>query len=229
MVADAKPENYVTAVKVGDTTTTDEVTVEVEAKTEATHFGSELISASLAESKVTITAAPATRWGSGEVAIPADVVKVINGEMFNSVGVLIGTIDDGNIVRGGGRASESSSAGSNLGMFKDNTNLTTYVGNLGKLEDGCYMFRGCTSLTTFVGDLGSLIYGGYMFADCQLSEESLMYIVDSLPENPNNGVQTTPYEPDDDEISYCITVGVADGVDKTPYVEEALAKGWTLK
>lgn len=197
-IAAAKPENYVTTVKVGEAETTGEVTVEVEAKTEATHFGSKLINASLANSKVTITAAPAKEWSVSDVteSLPsiASITSVINGKMSNG-----STIDDANLIDG-------------TAMFAANTTLTTYVGDLGKLTIGSGMFASCTALTTFVGNLSSLTNGIDMFSGCALNEESLIYIVESLPEVESG----------------TITVGVATGVDKAPYVTEAHAKGWTL-
>lgn len=198
MVGGAKPENYVTTVKVGENETSGEVTVEVEAKTEATHFGSELISASLTGSKVTINAAPAKEWSVSDVteSIPsiASITSVINGKMSNG-----STIDDANLIDG-------------TAMFAAFTALTTYVGDLGKLTIGSGMFAGCTALTTFVGNLSSLTNGIDMFSGCALDKESLIYIVESLPEVESGA----------------ITVGVATGVDKAPYVTEAAAKGWTL-
>lgn len=198
MVGGAKPENYVTTVKVGENETSGEVTVEVEAKTEATHFGSELISASLTGSKVTINAAPAKEWSVSDVteSLPsiASITSVINGKMSNG-----STIDDANLIDG-------------TAMFAGNIALTTYVGDLGKLTNGAGMFAGCSALTTFCGNLGSLTMGIDMFSGCALDEESLIYIIDSLPVVESG----------------TITVGVATGVDKTPYVTEAATKGWAL-
>lgn len=199
-VTAAKPANYVTAVKVGETSTTGEATVEVEAKTEATHFGSELISASLADSKVTITAAPAKEWSVGTDKPDTGITSVINGKMSDG-----STIDDANLTDG-------------TSMFAGNTALTTYVGDLSKLTNGTSMFSGCTGLTTFVANLSSLTNGTNMFAGCKLTEESLIYIVDSLPTFPAETAST-----------HTITVRVADGVVKDSYVTEAAAKGWTLE
>lgn len=210
-VAAAKPENYVTTVTVGETTTTGEVAVEIEAKTEATHFGSELISASLENSKVSIVAEPAGGWSYSVNHKPnSGISSVINGKMSDG-----STIDDANLVNGYVDMTD--------GLFSDCTELTTYVGNLGRLENGQNMFAGCTKLETFIANLDSLVYAEGMFSGCKLSEESLMYIVDSLPINPNIGVATVPYV-----SAYHIDIDVAEGVVKAPYIEEALAKGWTL-
>lgn len=168
----------------------------VEVATDAeTHFGAQHISAVTdADKKVTISVSRSDEWSVGTTKPATTITSVINGKMSNGK-----TIDDANLVDG-------------TSMFAGNTVLETYVGDLGKLTTGTNMFSGCSALTTFCGNLGSLTEGTDMFAGCQLDEESLIYIVDSLP------VVT----------SGTITVGVADGVDKASYVDEAKTKGWTL-
>ena len=161
----------------------------------STHVGSALATTN----GTAVIIAPATRWNASDVTVPPGIAKVINGEMFTSVDAQFGTIDDANLVDG-------------TSMFASNTSLTMYVGDLGKLTTGTNMFSGCIGLTTFCGDLGSLTEGTGMFAGCQLDEESLIYIVDSLPTVSDK----------------TITVGVAAGVDKAPYVTEAQKKGWNL-
>lgn len=191
-------------------------------QSDSTHFGSPLVTTS----GTTVTVSPAKEWSlnSGSLHKPASTItSVINGKMSDG-----STIDDSNFTgawpsTGGGYMYES--------LFGHCTALTTYVGNLGKLTNGQNMFDGCTSLTTFIADLSSLECGRYMFRGCKLSEESLMYIVDSLPENPNKDIETTGYEeeaPEGYDTPYYITIDVAEGVDKAPYVTEAAAKGWTL-
>lgn len=161
----------------------------------ATHLGAHHVSATTDTDKnVTIAVSCSDEWEYTGDALTG-VTSVINGKMSGGK-----TIDDANLT-------------SAEGMFQDNTTLTTYVGSLGKLTNGKNMFNGCTGLTTFVADITSLTDGTGMFEGCALTEESLMYIVDSLPVV---GEQKT------------ITVGVATGVDKAPYVTEAAAKGWTL-
>lgn len=78
------------------------------------------------------------------------------------------------------------------------------------------MFSGCKGLTSFCGNLGSLTDGTNMFAGCSLDEESVIYIIDSLP---------TASEPS------VIAIGVGDSVTsgmQTAYSQEASAKGWTV-
>ena len=168
----------------------------VEVATDAeTHFGAQHISATTgADKKVTITVSRSDEWSVGETKPADSITSVINGKMSDGK-----TIDDANLVDG-------------TSMFAGNTKLTTYVGDLGKLTTGISMFSGCSALTTFCGNLGSLTDGTDMFAGCALDEDSLIYIIDSLP------VVT----------SGTITVGVAEGVDKDSYVAEAATKGWTL-
>ena len=168
----------------------------VEVATDAeTHFGAQHISATTGtDKKVTITVSRSDEWSVGETKPADSITSVINGKMSDGK-----TIDDANLVDG-------------TSMFAGNTNLTTYVGDLGKLTTGTSMFSGCSALTTFCGNLGSLTDGTDMFAGCALDENSLIYIVDSLP------VVT----------SGTITVGVAEGVDKDSYVAEAATKGWML-
>lgn len=159
------------------------------------HFGSPLVTTS----DTTVTVSPAKEWSVGDTKPVTTITSVINGKMSDG-----STIDDANLVDG-------------ASMFAGNTVLATYVGDLSKLTNGTSMFSGCTALTTFVGNLDSLTDGTNMFANCKLTEESLIYIVDSLPTFP---VETP--------LAHTITVGVATGVDKAPYVTEAAAKGWTL-
>ena len=158
---------------------------------DSTHFGSPLV----ATSGTTVTVSPAKEWSVGETKPASTITSVINGKMSDGK-----TIDDANLVDG-------------TSMFAGNTSLTTYVGSLGKLTNGKNMFKGCTGLTTFVADLASLTDGTDMFAGCALTEESLMYIVDSLPVASKK----------------TITVEVAASVtNKADYADEALKKGWTL-
>lgn len=193
--ADDKAVAAQTAAEAAQTTANGKIAaVEVTADA-TTHFGAQHISAATdADKKVTITVTRADEWSVGETKPAPGISSVINGKMSNGT-----TIDDANLVDG-------------TSMFAGNTALTTYVGDLGKLATGTSMFSGCSALTTFCGNLGSLTDGTDMFAGCHLNEESLIYIVDSLP------VVT----------SGTITVGVAEGVDKAPYVTEAATKGWTL-
>ena len=162
----------------------------------ATHLGAHHVSATTdTNKKVTVSVSCSDEWEYTGDALTG-VATVINGKMSDGK-----TIDDANLTK-----AES--------MFAGNTTLTTYVGSLGKLTNGKNMFKGCTGLTTFVADLTSLTDGTDMFEGCALTEESLMYIVDSLP------VVTT---------TKTITVDVAGSVtNKATYAAEALLKGWNL-
>lgn len=193
--ADDKAVAAQTAAEAAQTTADGKIAaVEVTTDT-TTHFGAQHISAVTdADKKVTITVTRADEWSVGRTKPAENITSVINGKMSDGK-----TIDDANLVDG-------------TSMFAGNTALTTYVGDLGKLAIGTSMFSSCSALTTFCGNLGSLTDGTDMFAGCHLNEESLIYIVDSLP------VVT----------SGTITVGVAEGVDKAPYVTEAATKGWKL-
>ena len=169
---------------------------EVEVLTDADgYYAAKHIVATTDENKkVTITVTRSDEWSARDMHKPSlDVTSVINGKM--SDGILI---DDANLVNG-------------TGMFKNNTNLTTYVGTLSKLTDGQLMFSGCTALTTFCADLGSLENGTEMFAGCTLSEESIIYIVDSLPAY----------------IEGTHTIGLGTAV-PAELKAEAEAKGWTV-
>jgi hypothetical protein len=133
----------------------------VTATTEATHFGSSLVSATTTGTDVAITVAPAKEWSVGATKPDFRITSVINGKMSNG-----STIDDANLVDG-------------TLMFAK-SDIQTFVGSLGKLTNGTSMFAN-SSLTEFCADLGSLQDGTSMFAGCTLSEESIVFIVDSLP------------------------------------------------
>jgi predicted nucleic acid-binding Zn-ribbon protein len=146
-------------------TTAESKIAAVEVATDATtHFGAQHITATTGDDKkVTITVTRADEWSVGETKPAKDVSSVINGKMSDGK-----TIDDANLVDG-------------TSMFAGNTALTTFVGDLGKLTTGTSMFSGCTGLVDFCADLSSLVDGTDMFKGCALSEESIIYIVDSLP------------------------------------------------
>lgn len=184
-----------TAVEAAKTLANQKIAAVEVATDAATHFGAQHISATTSDDKkVTITVSRSDEWSVGETKPAGSITSVINGKMSDGK-----TIDDANLVDG-------------TSMFAGNTALTTYVGDLSKLATGTSMFSGCSALTTFCGYLGSLTDGTGMFAGCKLDEDSLIYIVDSLP------VVT----------SGTITVDVAEGVNKALYVTEAATKGWTL-
>lgn len=138
----------------------------VEVATDAeTHFGAQHISATTDDDKkVTISVTRSDEWSVGTTKPASTITSVINGKMSDGK-----TIDDANLIDG-------------TSMFAGNNVLTTYVGDLSKLTTGTNMFSGCAALTTFCGDLSSLTNGEGMFESCNLSNESLTYIADSLPE-----------------------------------------------
>ena len=96
------------------------------------------------------------------------------------------------------------------------TTLTTWVDDLNNLTNGTSMFEGCTSLSTFIGDLSSLEDGTNMFAGCNLSAETALDIVETLP-------TYTDMHP-------IITIKVTSGTSQqlTELNELAESKGWTL-
>ena len=171
---------------------------EVEVLTDADNYyaAKHIVVATDENKKVTITVTRSDEWSARDMQRPSsEITSVINGKMSNGM-----LIDDANLVDAGGS-----------GMFKNNTNLTTYVGTLSKLTDGQLMFSGCTALTTFCADLSSLENGTEMFAGCTLSEESIIYIVDSLPAYT--------------EGTHTIGLGTAVPAELKA---EAEAKGWTV-
>ena len=66
-------------------------------------------------------------------------------------------------------------------MFANCPQLTTFIGDLSAMTGGTSMFSGCAKLTTFIGDLSSLEEGTNMFEGCNLSTETALEIVESLP------------------------------------------------
>lgn len=64
--------------------------------------------------------------------------------------------------------------------YKNHTELHTVISDMPALESGIQMFYG-TNLTTFCGDLSSLKYADDMFAGCCLDENSIINIIDSIP------------------------------------------------
>jgi hypothetical protein len=66
-------------------------------------------------------------------------------------------------------------------MFRANTALISFCGDLSSLTNGYGMFLESTKLTSFCGDLSSLTNGSAMFSGCKLDAESLECIADTLP------------------------------------------------
>lgn len=99
-------------------------------------------------------------------------------------------------------------------MFKKCEALETFVSDMPVLWNGNEMFNGCTSLSNFIGDLSSLTNAELMFKGCKLSDDSLMYIADTI-----NTVE-----------SGSITIDVEDvtSEDVKEYLEDIARKGWTV-
>lgn len=99
-------------------------------------------------------------------------------------------------------------------MFKKCEALETFVSDMPVLWNGNEMFNGCTSLSNFIADLSSLTDAELMFKGCKLSDDSLMYIADTI-----NTVE-----------SGSITIDVEDVTSEVAkkYLEDIARKGWTV-
>ena len=99
-------------------------------------------------------------------------------------------------------------------MFKKCEALETFVSDMPVLWNGNEMFNGCTSLNNFIADLSSLTDAELMFKGCKLSDDSLMYIADTI-----NTVE-----------SGSITIDVEDVTSEVAkkYLEDIASKGWTI-
>ena len=99
-------------------------------------------------------------------------------------------------------------------MFKKCEALETFVSDIPVLWNGNEMFNGCTSLSNFIADLSSLTDAELMFKGCKLSDDSLMYIADTI-----NTVE-----------SGSITIDVEDVTSEVAkkYLEDIARKGWTV-
>lgn len=137
------------------------------------YFGSPLVTTD----GTTVTVSPTTDWYARDFGSFSDLaIKTIIGNEMTTVGGNRYIIDTANLVDA-------------TDMFKGCTTLETVIADFDKLHTADGMFEGCTNLTTFCGNLGSLVHGSNMFKGCTLSEESLIYIVDSLyPWQDQDGV-----------------------------------------
>ena len=70
--------------------------------------------------------------------------------------------------------------------YKNHKELTAVICDMPSLTSGVQMFYG-TSLTSFCGDLSSLENGIDMFAGCKLDEDSIINIIDSIPDHFSDG------------------------------------------
>lgn len=70
--------------------------------------------------------------------------------------------------------------------YKNHKELTTVISDMPSLTSAVQMFYE-TSLTTFCGDLSSLENGIDMFTGCKLDENSIINIIDSIPDHFSDG------------------------------------------
>lgn len=69
--------------------------------------------------------------------------------------------------------------------YKNHTELNVVISDMPALESAIQMFYG-TGLTTFCGTLASLKNGKDMFTGCNLDENSLINIIDSIPNHKDS-------------------------------------------
>ena len=169
--------------------------------------------ASISEGKLTVNAPNATvkkfKWGEFFDFVIIDFAtadqktidtvrtakRVVDNELYDAEGGLIGTIDTSKIKVGGifdyaelrldglfcnndilsgtERGIILSEFNSDLSSLSDGSlmfgacnNLTTFNSDLSNLTNGFMMFASCTNLTTFTSDLSNLTNCADMFADC---------------------------------------------------------------
>lgn len=97
-------------------------------------------------------------------------------------------------------------ADTGLGGGTSTAYLTSFTGDMPKLQRADHMFNGQTQLTSFAGDLSSVQSAYGMFTDCKLDTESLMIIADTIADSPcadaqiNIGIGNTT--PSEEEIEY---------------------------
>jgi hypothetical protein len=70
--------------------------------------------------------------------------------------------------------------------YKNHKELTTVISDMPSLTSAVQMFYE-TNLTTFCGDLSSLENGIDMFTGCKLDENSIINIIDSIPDHFSDG------------------------------------------
>lgn len=79
------------------------------------------------------------------------------------------TIDSGKIVDG-------------TDLMNGNANLKIWKSPLTSLKNGTRMFYGCSEMTTFEAELPSLVDAPDMFYDCWLGRDSILMILNSIPD-----------------------------------------------
>lgn len=102
--------------------------------------------------------------------------------------------------------------------YKNHKELTTVISDMPSLTSGVQMFYG-TNLTTFCGDLSSLENGVDMFAGCKLDENSIISIIDSIPDHFSDGK------------AHVLSIGYDPSIPSTLILElnaEATEKNWNI-
>ena len=102
--------------------------------------------------------------------------------------------------------------------YKNHKELTTVISDMPSLTSAVQMFYG-TSLTTFCGNLSSLENGIDMFTGCKLDENSIINIIDSIPDHFS------------DDKAHILSIGHDSSVPSTLILElnaEASSKNWNI-
>jgi hypothetical protein len=120
-----------------------------------------------------------------------------------------------------------SSLTSAVGMFYF-TKIKTFTRDMSALTNGSVMFNH-TYLNVFKGDLSSLDMAEGMFGLCSLTDESVMYIADSIKEWGVYGADGS-LTGTTDNATHNITIDVANTTseDVAEYLMEIAQKGWTV-
>lgn len=113
-------------------------------------------------------------------------------------------------------------------MFKNCSNLVTFIGDLSSLKNGSSMFSSA-SLTTFQSPLTKLEIGDGMFSGCRLTPQSVMFVLDSIPTHMggehNLGMGIACANTEDAKNVFAEQAGYNDWQTMTDYVTN---KGWTV-
>ena len=102
--------------------------------------------------------------------------------------------------------------------YKNHKELTAVISDMPSLTSAVQMFYG-TNLTTFCGDLSSLENGIDMFTGCKLDENSIISIIDSIPDHFSDGK------------AHILSIGYDSSIPSTLILElnaEASKKNWNI-
>lgn len=102
--------------------------------------------------------------------------------------------------------------------YKNHTELTMVICDMPSLVSAVQMFYG-TSVTSFCGDLSSLENGIDMFTGCKLDENSIINIIDSIPDHFSDGK------------THVLSIGCDTSVSEkliSDLSAEASAKNWSI-